>query len=403
MSLPLEGIRVAHLGQGAVIPELCRVMAEFGAEVIKVESQVYPDFMRRGGRLDGEPNLNNSAGYNEANRNVKSFAVNLRSEEGLSLVRDLVKVSDVVAENNRAYVTRSWGLDYDSVKEFKSDIVYISSNGFGRGGPAGEFAAFGPNLAPYLGLNYLWGHPDDVEPMGATINHPDHIAGKVGLMAVLAALDHRNRTGEGQFIDMSQAEAGASMLGERFLEYTVNGHDPKPRGNDAPYASPNGVYPCKGEDRWCVISVMTDQHWVSLCEAMDREDWKKDSELNELSGRLNRRDELNQEITKWTIELEPERVMEILQSYRIPSGYVQNSLDHLADPHLKERGGYIELDHPVAGVHTYPGNPIRFSRSKAIIDRAPLIGEHTYDVCRDVLGISDSEIERLTELKSIGY
>ena len=125
MSLPLEGIRVAHLGQGAVIPELCRVMAEFGAEVIKVESQVYPDFMRRGGRLDGEPNLNNSAGYNEANRNVKSFAVNLRSEEGLSLVRDLVKVSDVVAENNRAYVTRSWGLDYDSVKEFKSDIVFI--------------------------------------------------------------------------------------------------------------------------------------------------------------------------------------------------------------------------------------------------------------------------------------
>ena len=104
-----------------------------------------------------------------------------------------------------------------------------------------------------------------------------------------------------------------------------------------------------------------------------------------------------------TIELEPERVMEILQSYRIPSGYVQNSLDHLADPHLKERGGYIELDHPVAGVHTYPGNPIRFSRSKAIIDRAPLIVEHTYDVCRDVLGISDSEIERLTELKSIGY
>jgi crotonobetainyl-CoA:carnitine CoA-transferase CaiB-like acyl-CoA transferase len=136
---------------------------------------------------------------------------------------------------------------------------------------------------------------------------------------------------------------------------------------------------------------------------MSREDWKKDVELINLNGRLNRRDELNQEITKWTIDLEPEQVMEILQSYRVPSGYVQNSQDHIADVHLKSRGGYVELDHPVAGLKLYPGNPIRFSRTKAIIGRAPLIGEHTYDVCRDVLGISDSEIERLTELKSIGY
>ena len=406
MKLPLEGIRVVNLGQGAVVPELCRVMGEFGADVIKIESEVYLDFMRRGGRdpETNEPNPNHSAGFNEANRSQRSFTVNLRSEEGPDIVRRLISMSDVVAENNRAYVTRSWGLDYESVRQFKPDIVYFSANGFGRGGPSEDYAAFGPNLAPHFGLVYLWGHPDDEAPVGAGINHPDHIAGKQGLMAVLAALDYRRRTGKGQYIDMSQAEAGASMIGELYLQYTMNGRDPTPQGNRVTYAAPHGCYRCAGEDRWCVIAVLNDDQWTRLCDVLERGDWKADARFADLSGRLANQDELDQGIAAWTAGRAAEEVMETLQAAGVPAGYVQNARDHLADPHLKFRKGYVEIDHPVAGLKTYPGQPIRLSETPAPpSQRTPLLGEHTVDICRDVLGMPDSEIESLMSTKAIGF
>ncbi len=404
MKLPLEGIRVVNLGQGAVIPELCRVMGEFGADVINVESEVYPDFMRRGGRTpEGTPDLNNSAGYNEANRGQRSFAVNLRSEEGPDIVRRLIETADVVAENNRAYVTKSWGLDYEGVREFKPDIVYVSANGFGRGGPSEDFAAFGPNLAPHFGLTYLWGHPDDEFPIGAGINHPDHIAGKQGLMAVLAALDHRRRTGQGQYIDMSQAEAGASMMGELYLQYMMNGHDPEPQGNRVTYAAPHGAYRCQGEDRWCVIAVLSDDQWRSFCDTIGRADWAADPRFASLQGRLAGQDELDLGVGEWTAQRGAEEVMETLQAAGVPAGYVQNARDHLADPHLQERGGYIELDHPVAGPRWYPGNPIRLSENPPIVSRSSVLGEHTTEICRDLLGMPQSEIDSLMSTKAIGF
>ena len=404
MTLPLEGIRVVNLGQGAVIPELCRIMGEFGADVIKVESAVYPDFMRRNGRnMEGEPDLNHSPGFNEANRNERSFAVNLRSEEGPDIVRRLIATSDVVAENNRAYVARSWGLDYESVRGFKPDIVYISANGFGRGGPNEDFAAFGPNLAPHFGLVYLWGHPDDEFPVGAPLPHPDHIAGKIGLMGVLAALDHRRRTGEGQFIDLSQAEAGAALMGEKYLEWSMNGRDPQPQGNRVTYAAPHGAYQCRGDDRWCVIAILDDSQWYALCDVLGRDDWKADPRFTTLAGRLASQDELDPGIAAWASQQTAEGAMELLQAAGVPAGYVQNARDHLADAHLQFRKGYIELDHPTAGRQWYPGNPVRLSGTQPLSQRSALLGEHTVDICRELLGMPDSEIESLMSTQAIGF
>jgi benzylsuccinate CoA-transferase BbsF subunit len=403
MPLPLAGIRVISLGVGAVIPELCRIMGEFGADVIKVESRVNVDFMRRIGR-GGPEDVNGSPGFNESNRNKRSIAVNLKTKKGQEIVRRLVKISDVVAENNRAHVVQGWGLDYESVRQLKPDIIYISSQGFGRGGPYEDFQTFGPNLAPAFGLTYLWGHPDDPYPIGGIINHPDHLAGKQGLVAVLAALDYRRRTGKGQYIDMSQIEVGTAMMGELYLEYTINGRDPKPMGNRSRYAAPHGAYRCRGDDRWCVIAVQTEEEWRRFCQAIGGPAWTQSPRFATLVERLRHVDELDALVETWTREHTPEEVMEILQAAGVAAGYVQNAEDHINDPHLRARGGIIEMDHPVVGPQLYPVNPIRLSETPAGPSvRPPLLGEHTEEICRDLLGMSDDEIRELTSEQVIGF
>lgn len=400
MAPALEGLRVLSLCTGAVMPELTRHLAEFGADVIKIESAFMPDFMRR---VSANPEA--SPGWSDANRNKRSFAVNLQNEQGREIVRRLAAKVDVVGENFRGGVVDSWGLGYESIREINSGIVYISSQGFGRGGPDERIPTFGPNLVASFGLQYLWGHPADDIGMGAMINHPDHLAGKIGLVAVMAALEHRRSTGEGQFIDLSQAEAGAMLMGEAYLEWSYNGRERPRRGNRSPAAAPQGVYPCAGHDRWCVLTVATNEEWKRLTEIIGRPDAGVDARLVSIHGRIEHHDEIDAMISAWTSSRAPVEVAHALQNAGIAAGWVQNPIDHLEDPNLAARGSWEQIDHPVSGRHPFLTNRVaRLSATPVTrTRRAPLLGEHTDEICRDILGMGDDTIADLRERKVIGF
>jgi len=273
----LEGILVLELGTGVAVPDGIRLLAELGASVIKLESSDSPDFVRT---IAAEKN--SSAGFNETNRNKLSFGVDLTKEKGKEIVKKLIAMADVFGENLRGGVGKNLGLDYESVRQIKPDIIYISSQGFGGGGPHSDYPAYGPMLSSGSGMLSIWKHPDDPYPVGSNSPLPDHMASKQEAIAILAALDYRRRTGKGQFIDMAQTEVAAALIGESYLEYTMNKREPQPKGNRCPYAAPHGVYPCDGMDNWVAISVFTDEEWHKFVVAVGNPTWASDPKFSSL-------------------------------------------------------------------------------------------------------------------------
>ncbi len=389
--LPLENVRVLSFGTGGVVPDFGKIMGELGADVIKIESRDNLDFMRTIG-----PDINNIAGFNEANRNKRSFGINLKMEKSKGIIAQLIEWADVLAENFRGGVMESLGLGYEAVRKINPKIIYISSQGFGGGGPYSNYQAYGPMLSGFSGLLSLWAQPDDPYPVGSNAPIPDHMASKFVVVAALAALDYRRRTGKGQYINLAQTEVAANMVGEYYLDYTMNGRIPPPMGNRVPYAAPHGCYRCKGDDRWCAISVFTDEEWQSFCRAIGNPAWCRSPKFADLLSRVKNADELDRFVEEWTSAREPLEVMETLQAAGVPAGIVQRAPDSLADPQLKARGAVVELDHPVAGKRLYPGIPYRLSGISALRSvRAPLLGEHTEEICRKVLRMPEEEIESL--------
>jgi len=388
---PLDGIKVLSFGTGAVVPDCGKILGELGADVIKIESKENLDFMRTIG-LD----INNIAGFNESNRNKRSFGVNLKKEKGREIVKRLIKMSDILAENFRGGVMKDFGLDYESVRRLNPEIIYLSSQGFGGGGPYSDFQAYGPLLSSASGMLSLWRHPDDPYPVGSNAPLPDHVASKHLVVAALAALDYRRRTGKGQFIDMAQTEVAANLIGEYYLKYTINNRVPKPLGNRSIYAAPYGCYPCKGEDSWCAITVFNDEEWHGLCEAIGNHTWTHDPKFADTQRRLENVEELDRLVGEWTATRDANEVMETLQRAGVAAGIVQRATDTLEDPQLKYLDAIVELDHPVAGKRLYPAIPFKMSDTPPLRStRAPLLGEHTDEICRKLLGMSEDEIERL--------
>src|SRR2546426_904082 len=277
----LAGLRVIDLGCGVAIPETGTLLAELGAEVIKIESRANIDFLRR---VTVEPDaVDRSWTFNDASRGQLSVALDLRAPRGRELALRLCAAADVVIENNRGDVVRKWGLDYEDVRRLRADVVSVASQGFGRGGPLGGASAYGPLNSAFAGVTWLWNPPDAPYPAGSSLNHPDHIAAKLTAVAVLAALEHRRRTGEGQLIEMSQAEAAAYLIGEVYLEAPCTGRPAAQRGNAVLYACPHGVYPSAGEDRWVAIAVVDDEAWERFAGVLG---WPLDPAFASLDGRL---------------------------------------------------------------------------------------------------------------------
>jgi benzylsuccinate CoA-transferase BbsF subunit len=341
-----------------------------------------------------EPDAPNRAfTFNDENRGQQSVLVDLATEGGRALVRDLAVRADIVIENNRGGVARSWGLDYDDVRRVRPDVVYLASQGYGRGGPLGEAQGFGPMNGAFAGACILWNHADAPYPGASSLNHPDHVASKLALVAVLAALEHRRRTGEGQLIDMAQSETAAFLLGEVYLEQPCTGRAATARGNAVPWAHPHGVYPCAGDDRWVAIAVVDDEGWARFRTALG---WSDDPALASLDGRLARAAELDERIIAWTRERSALDVATTLQAAGVSAAPVWNADDLRDDPHLAARGTIVTVEHGEVGSERHAGNPLRFSRMPLVTaGPSPLLGEHTHAVLQRWLGLDDAAVDAL--------
>ena len=391
-TLPLSGIRVLEFTTGIVGPMLGRLLAEFGAESIKVETRKRPDFSRG----PAPDRINKGMSFSDNSRSKKGISLNVTHPEGYRIIQELIRISDVVVENFSAGTMGRLGLDYPRVKELNPSMIMISLQGLGA--TETHSVTFGQNIPPIVGLTYLWNHPDAAKPVGSQLFYPDYFAGIQGACAVLAALDYRRRTGRGQYIDAAQAEAAAALLGPYYLDCAVNGRVARPIGNGSPIAAPHGCYRCAGADSWCVIAVSNEVEWQSFCEVLGKPAWTRDLRFADMVRRVRNHMELNRYVEEWTLRHDPYEVMNRMQGAGVPAGVVQNVAQAADDPHLKDRGFIVEVQHPEMGRTLHGGVPMTHSVTPAEVrSHAPLMGEHNTYVFRELLGMSSEEIRHLEE------
>jgi crotonobetainyl-CoA:carnitine CoA-transferase CaiB-like acyl-CoA transferase len=387
-----QGVRVISFPTGIVGPALGALLVEHGAEVISIEAGRAARSPQRGEKFQIASDL-------EANRNRKRIALDMKHPEGAALAKKLIARSDAVVENFSARVMASWGLDYSNIKEFAPRIIMASLQAFGQTGPRRDYVSFGPILMSYSGMAYLWRDPDIERPgAGCQTAFPDYIAPSYGALAILAALHHRARTGRGQYIDISQAETAASMIGPAHLEYLISGREPQPQGNFSATAAPHGCYRCKGDDRWCVIAIESQEEWMRFCEIAGHREWLSDHRFSEPAARIQYRQELDYWVGKWTAQYTPHQVMIVLQRAGIAAGAVQTAEDLYRDPHLRERGFAREVLHPQVGWLTRAGPTVRLANQARMSDGyAHVAGEDNEAVLGDILGMSSEQIRDLAE------
>ncbi|MCE7927291.1 MAG: CoA transferase [Chloroflexi bacterium CFX7] len=399
-TLPLQGIRVCDLTWIIAGPTATRFLADFGAEVIRVEHGQAVDSIRLGRPIAGDsPTLNNSGFFNYFNRNKKSILLNVRHPGGMEVLKRLIAASDVVVENFSSGVMTSWGLDYPDLKAIKEDIIYCSLSGFGHSGRDRDFVTWGPTAQALCGLTFMSGLPGK-PPAGWGYSYMDHTAGYYAAIGIMMALHHRNRTGKGQHIDLSQVEAGIVLTGPSILDKTVNGRSARregmPPGNRAwePAVAPHNTYACAGEDRWLAVAVMNDAEWLAMVRAMDSPDWALDERFATNAGRLAHQDELDARIETWTSEFEDYEAMQILQAAGVRAGVCQAPSDRATrDPQLASRDWWHTLPHAEMGECEFDGVVPKLSLTPGTLRTAsPLIGEHTHAVMAEVLGMSADEI-----------
>ena len=383
--LPLAGIRVLDLSRAWAGPYGTRYLADFGAEVIKVETGKYPD-----GRQPDNP------GYGEINRNKRSVTLNFQTPEGQDLLRRLVAVSDVVVENFSPRVMVKYDLDYAHLQEVRSDLIMVSLPGFGRQGPHGGFVSFGGPLMAYTGMSYLWGHSDSPPNARVKVAQPDYIAAATQTLAVMAALHHRAATGEGQHVEIAQVEATIASMELVYLDYFANGTVAGPMGNRDPNAVPQGCYPCLGHEAWCVVSCTTDAQWRALATMIGGEALVDDAGLATAEQRWQRHDELDELISNWTRERTSYQVMRDLQAAGVPAGVMQTAEDLWRDVHLRARDYPVMMAHHDLGTLEHAGMSVRLHATPGQIQRpvGPM-GEANEEVFRGLLGLSESELGRL--------
>jgi len=385
----LHTIRIIDFSWVLAGPYATRILADFGAEVIKVQPLLpeAEDVFSRGY-------------YNTWNRNKLGVTLNLDKPEGVDIARRLVAISDAVVENFTPRVMANWGLDYPSLKKTKPDIIMLSMSTMGQTGPWQDYTGFGSTVQAFSGITHLTSYPGG-PPLGLGFSYADHIAGMFACLALLGALEHRRRTGEGQHIDVSQVEAMSSLLSGTIIEYTASGREPQPAGNSSNRAAPHGVYRCRGNPSgadWCAISVFTEQEWQGFKQALDNPAWAEDEKFATLVDRLRNVAELDRLVEGWTREHTAEEVMALLQQHEVAAGVVQNASDLASDPQLKARGFFIELNHPELGKTISDASPIRLSDTPARYSHAsPLRGQDNDYVYRKLLGMSEGEIVTLRE------
>ena len=406
---PLQGVRVIEMGQLIAIPFAMKLLADMGAQVIRLESTRRLESYRSDSVYQNEIHgefWNRGANFYEQNRNKLGITLDLGRPEGRHILRRLIAVSDVFAENFTPRVIKNFGLEYSDLCRIKPDIIMVSSTGYGFDGPWSNFGATGPATEGASGLAYATGYSGG-PPVMAEIPYVDYTAGEHTVFAVMAALMSRLSTGLGQFIDVSQAQTAAVTIPEALLDYVANGREPERIGNADLVLAPHGCYPCKGVDRWIVIAVSEDGEWRSLCRVLGRSDWAEDYRLSSALGRTRHTEELDRILAEETGSWDAHRLMSALQAAGVAAGAVLDSKDLLFDPHLRGRRFYeVVSHHPSTEMPPLPyaGRPWKLSGTPAgSPEAAPLMGEHNEFVLRELMGMSQGEIARLEEERVIGY
>jgi crotonobetainyl-CoA:carnitine CoA-transferase CaiB-like acyl-CoA transferase len=411
-SLPLNGIMVIDLGRVWAGPLTTRVLADFGAEVIKVESltargtaslpadedRVLEDYPNKD---PGAKPWNRQGMFNDLNRNKKSLALDLSRPEGVAVFKKLVAISDIVVENYTPRVMANFGLDYPVLKTIKPDLIMLSMPAYGATGPYRDFPGFGNTIESVAGITDLVGYAGG-PPHQLGMIAGDPLAALHGVSAIMVALRHKRQTGSGQHIDLSQAETQTSAIGEYVLDFSMNKRNVPRIGNRHPVHAPHGCYRCKGKDSWVAIDITSETEWQSLCKVMGNPSLAHDKRFSKQSTRLTNQDELDTLITAWTIQLDHYEVMRVLQTAGVPCGPVLNGKELLTDPHLRERGFFVNINHPDTGTFPYAGSPIRLSRTPAEYHSSPGLGEHNREVLGGLLGMSQDEITALEKAGVIG-
>ena len=405
---PLDGIRVADFTQTFLGPHLCEWLAVMGAEVIKIESKAWIDNVRLAnpyvsGKFDPKraQNLNVGTIFTVLNLSKKSCTLNLKQPKAVELAKKIISMSDIVVDNYSARVMDRMGLGYSVLKEIKPDIIMLSASAAGSEGPLSDLLGFASVMDAWGGLDsltgYLGGSPDATGHGGWT----DLVVAKYGAFAILVALYHRSRTGEGQFIDLSMMDGVACRIPEAIMDYIINRRVRKNIGNRDDIMAPHNCYPCRGEDKWVAIAVRTQEEWLAFCQAMGNPGWCQEERFaNELS-RWNNQDELDKLIGEWTRDYSHYEVMEILQRAGVAAGPSYDIDELIRDPHLRERGFFVEIDQPEMG-KTWPILPWKQTATfKGNYQPAPQLGQHNDYVFGELLGMPQDEIARLAEEKVI--
>ncbi|MBI4216893.1 MAG: CoA transferase [Chloroflexi bacterium] len=398
--LPLDGIRVADFTRIQAGPLATHWLVILGAEVIKIESLKAMDLSRRTvqGRREDNPDPNKSTGFMATNAGKKSCTLNLTTPRGQELARELIQKCDIVAENYATGVMERFGLDYQSLKKIKPDLIMVSTSGPGRTGPEKDDVAYAPTIHANSGLAHISGHPGQ-NPISLGIMWSDVITPLNAACAILAAVYHRAMTGQGQHIDVSMTEATVSLTPEPLLEYLMTGSFSEALGNRDYRYAPSNIYRCRGDDAWVAISVSSEEEWKALCRALGHPAWAKGPKFADNYSRRQNEKELDRHIGEWTKTKTPQEITRLLQAAGVAAGPTLAVDQLFRDPQLNERGFFVPIEYEPIGKGFMARMPYKLGQPNPPGQYLPpaRLGEHNPYVFGQLLGLSGEEIENLVQ------
>ncbi len=400
---PLAGVRVVDLGQVYSVPFVGAMLADLGAEVIKIEGPDRMDVTRMNGVYAeaelGPDSWNRISMYNVVNRGKKSLVLDLRKDEGRAILRGLIAKSDVLMENFTPRVMKNWKMDWATLSREQPGLIMVSNTGYGSGnGPYAEYPAQATTQEATHGLAHVTGYRGGL-PSKAGASYIDFLAASSCLSGIALALRHKRRTGRGQWIEVGMYQIGCFTVGEYILDWLSNGRRGERIGDRHPWLAPQGCYPCAGDDAWCVLSVRSDEEWLALCRAMEDDAMAADPALRTVAGRRERHDSIDQSIAAWMRSRSAQEAARVLQQAGLPAAQVKDARDLYFDPHLRARGFLERMPYPPErgmGTRVIMGRPWQYSSTPLRIPRpAPAFGEHNREVLQSVLGYDSARCDDL--------
>jgi benzylsuccinate CoA-transferase BbsF subunit len=388
---PLKGVKIANFAWVGVGPMGVRFLSTWGATVVRVETHRRPDTARLMlPYKDGIMSVDRTPWFAVLNASMYGISIDLTRPSGLDIAWKLIKWADVVTESFTPGKMKKLGLDYESVRKVKPDIIYLSTCQMGETGPLAHFGGYGVHAAAMAGITNLTGWPDR-PPTPVAVAFSDPVSARCVAISLLSALEYRRRTGKGQYIEVSQLEVTLQKIAPALMDYLINGRALSRNGNSFPYAAPHNVYPCQGDDRWCAIAVLDDAQWKAFGKVIDQ-DWVRDAKFSSLLSRKQNEAELDELISKWTKDQTAEEIEARMQAAGVPCHVVSNIKDVVNDPQINHRGFLDKLEHSVMGEYICDRNCYKLSKSKSTWRPGPALGEHNEYVFKELLGMTDDEI-----------